>query len=158
VLPTHKAVRELLTDRTGRSVTLAPAVFYGPGPGDRPTYAVYVDPRMRTGAVVVWDLTLSVLTGAALATIPVGGTETERQQRSLAPTTRHHLHDLLEEFAGLLTPPGGPPLHLYEMYPPGVAPPGDVSAYAGALGRRLDLKVTIAGYGTGRLSLVSLAG
>lgn len=156
MLPTHKAVRELLSDRTRRTVTLAPAVFYSPGPGERPTYAVYVDPHMRTGAVLVCDLDLSVLAGAAVATIPVGGTEHEREQRSLAPATRQHLRDLLEALGPLLSPTAGEPLHLYEMYPPGEAPPADVPGYACVLGRRLDLKVTISGYGTGRLSLVSL--
>ena len=40
---------------------------------------------------------------------------------------------------------------------PMVAPPHDVAAMGQVLGRRLDLTVSIAGYGQGRLSIVCVA-
>jgi hypothetical protein len=153
-LPTHKDVRDLLTARSGRTVTLAPAVPYAPAPGEPATYAVYVDPQMRTCAVAMCDLRLSVLAGAAAATIPVGGTEAEMESRSLAPTTEHHLHELLEALASLLEDPAGLSVRLHAMYPPGVEPPSDIPAYARAVGRRMDLEVAISAYGGGRFSLV----
>ena len=152
MLPTHKAVRDLLTERTGRGVTLAPALPYAPGSQERATYAVFVDAQLRTHAVVVCDLTLSVLLGAASAMVPVGGTESEISQRWLAPATTRHLRELMEELAGLLDPGGG--LRLHDMYVPGVEPPSDIPAYAHSLGRRMDLEVAISAYGRGRLSVV----
>lgn len=153
-LPTHKDVRDLLAARIGRGVTLAPGVPYVPGPREPATFGVYVDRQMRTVAVVTCDLELSVLAGAAIATIPVGGTEAELAQRALEPTTRGHLRGLLEGFTPLVRGDADTSTHLHAMYPPGVEPPTDIPAYAAVLGRRLDLEVTISAYGTGRLSLV----
>lgn len=152
MLPTHKAVRDLLAERTGRGVTLAPALPYAPGSRDRATYAVFVDAALRTHAVVVCDLTLSVLLGAASAMIPVGGTEAEIAQRWLAPGTTRRLREVIEGFTGLLSPAGE--LRMHDLYVPGVEPPTDIPAYAHSLGRRLDLEVAISAYGQGRLSVV----
>ena len=153
-LPTHKDVRDLLAARTCRGVTLATGVPYVPAPSEPATFAVYVDRRMRTLAVVACDLELSVLAAAAIATIPVGGTEAELAQGVLEPTSRQHLHDLLEALTPLVQGGGDAEVRLHAVYPPGVEPPTDIPAYAAVLGRRLDLEVTIAAYGTGRLSLV----
>jgi hypothetical protein len=152
MLPTHKAVRDLLSDRTGRAVSLAPALPYAPGSRERVTYAVFVDAQLRTRAVAVCDLTLSVLLGAAGARIPVGGTEAEIARQWLAPGTTRHLRRLMEELAALLDASGE--VRLHEMYVPGVQPPTDVPAYAHTLGRRLDLEVEVSSYGGGRLSVV----
>lgn len=154
MLPTHKAVRDLLADRTGRGVALAAALPFAPGSRERVTHAVYVDPQLRTRAVVVCDLALSAILGAACATVPVGGIERELAQRWLAPVTAQHLRALLEDLTGVLRPPQGTVLRLHEMYAPGVEPPSDIPAYAHSLGRRLDLEVAVSAYGSGRLSIV----
>ena len=153
-LPTPKDVRDLLTVRIGRTVTIAPSVPYAPAPDERATYAVYVDQQIRTCAVVACDPALSILAGAALAKIPVGGVEDELARRSPGPMTREHLQDLLEAFGPWFESPGGSPVRLHAAYPPGTEPPSDVPAYARTLGRRLDLEVTIPAYGSGLLSLV----
>ncbi len=48
----------------------------------------------------------------------------------------------------------GRQLRLYATYAPGQLPPLDVMTVVRKLGRRVDLAVTVAGYGTGHLGLV----
>jgi hypothetical protein len=59
--------------------------------------------------------------------------------------------------AALFAAGGQPHLRLHGVYPVGAPAPADVVAFAGVLGRRIDLETTIASYGVGRLSLVRLA-
>jgi hypothetical protein len=154
VLPTHKAVRQLVHDVTGRSVTVAPAAPLAPGAGDHATLAVYVDQHLRTEAVALCDLDLAVYVGAAARTIPVGGTEAERASRCLTERTASAVRTLFEQLAELMAPLEGAAPLLHGVYPAGEEAPSDVVAYACALGRRVDLEVTVSAYGSGRLSVV----
>lgn len=154
MLPTHKAVRDLLAGATRRSVTVGRAQPFAPDPGAGATFGVYVDDRMRTLAVVACDVPMSVLTGAAVATVPVGGVESELADRSPSVRTTEALRGVLAELAALLRPAGGAEAVLHAIYPPGVAPPSDLVTYVRTVGQRLDLEVSISGYGRGVMSLV----
>ncbi|HET7328547.1 MAG TPA: hypothetical protein VFJ14_14820 [Nocardioidaceae bacterium] len=153
-LPTTKALRDLLLDLLGRDVEVAPTEPYAPEADERATSAVYVDDSMHTSAVMVADLPFSAYAGAAIGLVPVGGAKAAIEDRELAPTVRDNLYEVLNICASLLNGEGRPHVKLHTMYEPGAWPPADVSAYAKALGRRLDLTVDIAGYGSGRLSIV----
>lgn len=153
-LPPGKAVRDLLLDLLGRNVDVAPGDPYAPEGGERATLAVYVDDAMRTRAVAVADLPLSAYAGAAIGLIPAGGAEAAIEDRALSTAIEENLYEVLNICAALLNVEGAPHVKLYAMYGPGTVPPVDVSGFARAIGRRLDLQVTVTGYGVGRLSLV----
>ena len=153
-LPAPKEVRDLLAGRLGRAVSLASGVPYAPAALEPATYAVFVDEHLDTRAVVACDLPMSVHAGGAIATIPAGGLEAELGRGALTHATGRHLEGLLEGFVPLLDPTGEESVRLHAVYLPGEQPPSDIPAYVRALGRRLDLVVTVAGYGEGRLSLV----
>jgi hypothetical protein len=154
MLPSHKAVRELLAEATGRAVTVAPAEPFAPGPDAAATFGVYVDERMHTRVVVACDLELSALLGAAIRTVPPGGVEGELADRRLSPGTADALRGLLGGLAELLRPASEEQVSLHAMYPPGEEPPGDLLTYVRTRGGRLDLAVTVGGYGGGVLALV----
>jgi hypothetical protein len=153
-LPPTKSVRDLLLDLLRRRIDLCPGHPYAPERGERATLAVYVDDAMRTRAVAIADLPFSAYAGAAIGLITSGSAEAAIDTKALPAPIRENLRELLNACASLLEAEGVPHVRLYEMYPPGTTPPIDVSGYARAVGRRLDLEVTVAGYGAGRLSIV----
>jgi hypothetical protein len=154
MLPSRKDVRDLLEARTGCPVRLTPAVPYAPSAYERAAFAVYVDQQMRTRAVVTCDLTMATLTGAAMGRFPAGRAEEERRGGTLTAAVRRQLEDLLVDFASVLRPTDGRSLRWYSTYLPGAEIPTDVPAYAHVMGQRLDLRVSLSGYGTGRMSVV----
>jgi hypothetical protein len=151
MLPARKAIKELLVERLGRRVDLAPGVPFAPAPGEGATFAVFVDSSLRTRAVAACDLAFSAYAGAAVATVPAGGAEQAIDLRRLEPGLEAGLRTVFEDLAALLAG-----AHLHAVYAAGAMPPSDIPAYAGVLGHRLDLAVTISAYGPGRFSLVCL--
>ena len=68
--------------------------------------------------------------------------------------TAENFAEVLSIGSTLLNHDGAPHVRLYGSYPPGENPPADIAGLLHGLGRRLDLQVTISGYGTGTLSVV----
>jgi hypothetical protein len=67
---------------------------------------------------------------------------------------RDNLYEVLNIFSALFNKPGTPHLKIQSMYPPGEAPPLDLGVMLKSLGMRLDLEVTVAGYGSGKIAVV----
>ncbi|MBO9520199.1 MAG: hypothetical protein J7518_01575 [Nocardioidaceae bacterium] len=155
--PSPKDVLDLLEGLLGRDVTVDLTSPYSPEPGDRAAHAVYVDDRLTVRAVAVCDLAFSAYAGAAIGLVPPGGAQDAVAERLLTPSMEENLYEVLNVCAALLNAEGHPHVKLYAMHSPMTAPPQDVAAMGQVLGRRLDLSVTIAGYGQGRLSIVGVA-
>ena len=155
MLPTRKSVRDLLESRLDRDVALSTGGYFAPSLQQRAAFAVYVDPRMATPAVVNCEHTLWVLAAAAMGRFPRGHDLAELEERAVSAATERQLEGLFHELTALLDPRGREELRLYATYSPGSVPPADVPAHAAVLGPRDDLQVAISAYGTGRLSLVA---
>ena len=56
-------------------------------------------------------------------------------------------------FTSLLNKEGADHLKMYQTYLPGNPPPTDAAGYLLAIGRRLDLRVEVGGYGGGKFSM-----
>lgn len=157
VMPHPKAVRDLLIDLLGRRVEVQVSEPYGPPANAPATFAVYVGDRLRTAAVAAVDLRLSATLGAAVALIPPGGVEIAIEEETLSPTLTANLRGVLDACADLLNAQEGrPPVTLHAVYPPGSMAPSDVPVFAQTRGSRLDLSVSIGGYGEGRLCFVGV--
>jgi hypothetical protein len=156
-LPTTKEIRDLLAGLLGRETTLAPTAPYAPRPEEAASVAVYVDDQLRITALVVCDLRLSAYAAAALGLVPAGGAEDAIAEGRLPDTLAENLYEVLNVGASLFNAPGAEHLRLYELHPAGPALPPAVRIQALTLGRREDLTVEIAGYGSGRLSVVLVA-
>lgn len=151
--PASLAVRNLIEDLLGRDVTVSPA---DPPRGEdlgTSVLAVYVDDGLRLSAVLVLDLALAAYAGAALGLMPVGGAEDCIDEKLLSPPLAENVTELCNVLTGLLNREGAPHRRLYQVHLPGAALPADVASHALALGSRLDLRVEVARYGTGRLWL-----
>ncbi len=156
-LPAPKHVRDLLDEQLERAVQVAPTSPYAPHGTRARTLAVYVDARLRAHAVLAADLPFSVYAAAAAARVPAGATPAVLAEGWLGPQLLSRLTALLEAASSLFRAGPAGAVTLHGIYPPAQAAPPDVTAYAAALRRRLDLQVRISGYGAGRLSIVSAA-
>lgn len=153
-LPQPKQVRELFADLLGREVTLTPAPPFAPGPDTPASVAVYVDDQLRISALIVCDLTLSAHAGAAIGLVPVGGATAAIDDGKLGDVLGENLYEVLNIAASMFNVAGADHLRLHALHPAG--PPLDPQLRISTLtlGRREDLSVDIAGYGSGALSIV----
>lgn len=152
-LPAAKVVRDLLHDLLGREVTITqqdrpPAV-----PPPESAVAVYRDDAGYAAAVVVADLALSAYAGAGLALMGKDIADQAIVGRSLPPLLAENLHEVLNIVGALFNTHR--PVRLSTVHLPGEMAPMQVSDQAASFGRpRIDLDVSISGYGTGQMSVV----
>ena len=144
----------MLGDMLGRDITVAPRDAYTPTLTDRHSVAVYVDDQNQMAAVAALDLPLSVWIGAAIGLVPPGGAEDQVDEGELTAAVRDNLHEVLNILAALFNKPGTPHLRIYSMHAPGEPVPSDVALLVKSIGNRLDLDVTVGGYGSGKLGIV----
>jgi hypothetical protein len=151
-LPTRHAVRSLIGDLVGREVELTDG---DPLPA-RPTnvVAIYVDDRTSLMAAIVVDLAGAARLGGALGLLPAGGVDDAIDDKDLHALLRDNCYEVLNVLANVFNVPGAPHVRLYAMYGPDDAVPADVAALAYAVGGRMDVILSIAGYGDGCLSVV----
>ncbi len=155
-LPQPKQVRDLLADLLGRDVTLSPSAPYAPGPDTACSVAVYVDDSLRISALIACDLTVSAYAGAAIGLVPIADADAAIAEGRLTETLAENLYEVLNIAASMFNVEGADHLRLHVLHPAG--PPLDPQMRISTLtlGRREDLTVEIAGYGTGVLSVVLL--
>lgn len=153
-LPSTMAVREMLMDMLGRDVTVSPSKPWAPSPGDPGAVAVYLDDGMRLRALIACNLELSVALGASIALIPAKAAAECVAEGRLTADMTENLNEVLNILAALFNLPDGPHVKLYALHDPGTKPPEDISGQLRTYGKRADLKVEVAGYASGRFSLV----
>ena len=151
VLPNPKDVRDLFEGLFGKEVTVSPGNPVSLN--DKAAVAVYVDPTMATTAVVLVDLRLGAWLAGALALLPKGGLEDAIDDGELYPMHVEALYEVVNIAASMFNGEGVNHSKLYKLYAPGEAVPGDVAGLAAAF-NRIDLRVDVAGYGQGDLSIV----
>lgn len=153
-LPGPFEVRELLEDLLGRQVTVETSAPLAPGPRRPATFGVYVDDTLLIRAMICLDLPLSAYAGAAIGLVPPKVAEEAVALQQLTPLLTENLGEVLNIAVTLFNQDNSDHLRLHAVYPAGSPPPGDVHGAALTLGRRTDLSVSVAGYGSGALSLV----
>lgn len=153
-LPVPKQIRDLLAELLDREVTLSPSSPLAPTPKNPCTIGVYVDDLLQVTSLIGFDLGLSAHAGAAIGLVPVGGAEAAIEEGILNDTLRENVYEVLNIAASLFNVEGATHVRLYDVHHAGIAVPPDVLARSLTLGRREDLAVEVAGYGSGRLSVV----
>jgi hypothetical protein len=147
-------IRELFADLLGKEVTFEPAPPFAPGPNTPAAVAVYTDDSLLVRALICLDLPLAAYAGAAIGLVPVTGAETAIEERKVEGTLHENLAEVFNIATSLFNKQGHTHLKLYAVHPAGGGLPADVQARALTLGRREDARITVGGYGTGRLSIV----
>ena len=152
-LPTNKAVLDLLQGLLGRGITVAPGAPVTPTPSRPTAFATYVDPGYGLNAVVLIDLPLAAWCAGALALLPKGGCEDSVEEGELSEMQVEVLHEVVNVAASLFNAGGVLHSKLDRLYAPGEAVPADIAALTGST-NRLDLDVSVTGYGSGSLSII----
>lgn len=155
-MPTTRELRELLTMLVGRDCKFEPADEHMT-PETKPGILVgtYVTAQNRGGAIVALDSWAAARLGAAIALIPAGTAEAAGESGNLPESLRENASEVLNVISSLFNAEDAPHLKLAEVHDTARgAVPGDVASWLRGNTRRLDLKVDVAGYGEGRLSVV----
>ena len=155
-IPDPKPVRDLLGDLLGRQVEVRPGEPLSPEDAELTTMAVYVDDTLTMRLVGVADLPFAAYAGAAIGLVPPGGAEIAIEERSMPASVQENFYEVLNICAALFNVDEAPHVKLHAVHFPGEQVPPQATTLACVLGRRLDLEVDIAGYGTGRLSFVGM--
>lgn len=154
LLPSPKDVREMVEGLLGREVTVAPGRPVVPTAEARAGIGVYVEDNLSLAAVAAADLALCAFAGSALGLIPAPTAEGAVEDGALSPAMWENFAELLNIAASLLNADGAPHVRLYSTNPPEQLPANDVGELLRGFGHRIDLTLTIAGYGSGALSIV----
>jgi len=151
-LPSRHMVRSLLEDLVGRSVDLKDG---NPMPAKTTNlFAVYVNDRVATAAVVLVNLELAARLGGALGMLPKGGVDDAIAERDLYPMLRDCCFEVLNVLASIFNAANAQHVRLYDMYGPGGSVPGDIQSFASMSGNRIDVRISVAGYGDGLMSVI----
>lgn len=153
-LPHPKDVRDMLEELLGRDVELQTGPPVVPSRAVSAAVGVYVDDRLGLRAITVADLPFAAHAGASVGLVPRGGAEASVEDGELAPNLAENFAEVVNIMAALFNLPGQPHVKLDGYHLPGEALPTDVGALTAAYVNRLDLAVSIAGYGSGGLSFV----
>jgi hypothetical protein len=116
--------------------------------------AVYVDDHLAMYAVALLDLPLAAACGAALGLLPPRVVETCLVANALADAIADNVAEIMNVMTAILTGSDAEHLRLHRVYRPEELLPSDVATLASTLGRRIDVGLTVAGYGGGQLSMV----
>ena len=154
-LPAALEVRELLEGLLGREVDGT----VGTGAVDPTQHpgamvGVYVDDTLGLRALVLFDLALSAHVGASIALVPPKAAAQVVEDGLLTPNLYDNTAEVLNVAASLFNHEGAPHVRLYEAYAPREMLPADVARWVLAYVARLDMELTVAGYGSGRLSVL----
>lgn len=152
VLPAPKDVRDLFEGLLGKDITVAagdPVSL-----NDGAAMAVYVDPQLHPKAVCLLDLPLAAWCAGALPLLPKGGLQDAVDEGELSEMHLEVLHEVVNVAASLFNGAGVTHSKLHRLYAPGESVPADLALLAAAF-NRIDLKVDVAGYGPGALSIVA---
>ena len=158
-LPDRKQIKDLFEGLLGRDVAIGDASApLTPDVRPSPAFAVYVDDSGRMSAVAMMEFSLVAFTGASLALIPAGGAEAAIEDKVMPTNLMENTAEVLNVLAAPLGDASGVHQRLERTYTPEDALPPELAAVAATIGAREDVSIEIAGYGSGRLAVVSAPG
>ncbi len=152
-LPPIKLIKDVIDGLLGKEVAVAPADALTPPDSVGGAIAVYIDDSDHLGAVAGWDLALAANVGAAVALVPAGAAADAIEEQYLPENLLENLSEVSNVLASVFQIPGNPHLRLSQMYRPINSADNDAVNLLYALGNRIDLKVDVPNYGSGRLAV-----
>jgi len=155
-LPPVKLIKDVLDGLLGKDVTTMPGDAMTSTDAAGGVLAIYVDDRNAMKAVAGWDLPAAVRVGAAVGLVPRGGAEDAIDEKYVPANLLENLGEVSNVLASVFQIPGNPHLRLHETYCPVAAAPNDAYDLLFRLGNRIDLKIDVPNYGTGRFALSML--
>ncbi|WP_323792674.1 hypothetical protein [Nocardioides sp.] len=153
-LPAPKELRDLFHDVLAKDVALRPGPPFAVSDFYPASIASYVDDTLTVRAVVALDLPLSAFAGAAVALLPGASATSAIQLGAVSGALAEGVNEICSAMTSLFSSATSRPLRLYAAHVAGSPLPADARMRTQVLGRRQDVFVDVAGYGTGRLAVV----
>lgn len=154
-LPLPESVHRMFTDLLGKQVVVKKATPFVVGPATLGIVAAYVHDSGQIGALAVCDLAWACHGGAALMLLPPSTSADAVKSGKFTETIVDNIREVLNVAASLFIHEERPHVRLREIHIlPGKLP----EAVAKVLQRpaaRMDLELTVQGYGAGRMTLLT---
>lgn len=115
---------------------------------------VFIANGEAPGAVYLLDLELAAALGAALVMMPAGLVKESVQDKAMFPGLVDNSFEVLNVMSRLVNRAGGIHYKIREQVLTGVALAPDAAAVVENHTQRIDLKLSVDGYGSGRLTIV----
>jgi hypothetical protein len=152
-LPPVKLIKDVIDGLLGKDVDTSPADPLTSTDAAGGVLAVYVDDSNTMRAVVGWDLPAAVRVGAALGLVPPAGANDAVEEKFVPQNVLENLGEVSNVLASVFQVGSNPHLRLYESYCPVAAAPDDATELMFRIGMRIDLRLDVPNYGTGRFAL-----
>lgn len=155
--PEGDAISELIGMLVGKKVVVKPGRELSPSARDIGAQGVYIFDDGEIAAVVLTDIAFSGSTGAALSLLNANVVQQAMRSGELNDMLQENIQEVLNIGASWFNAPYRPHVKFREQ---AVAPaplPDDAEGVVWDYDRRLDLKVEIAGYPVGTISLLEAA-
>jgi hypothetical protein len=154
-MPLPESVQRMLADLLGKPVTAKKAAPGGLSTAKPGVVAHYVYDSGVTGSLILCDLALSSYAGAALMLLPPAAAVEGVKAGKMNETIVENIREVLNICASLFIYEDKAHVRLRELYPlPGTTTP-EVAKILTRPSARLELDVTITGYGAGKIALLT---
>ena len=137
----------------GLSVKLGPKLDVSPKATS--FFGVYVSDDGKPVALCGCDLAFATNSGAALSMLPPNAAKEAAKDKALTPVMLANLHEVMNICTRLMLRDESPHLKLRELCETTALPP-HAAAIAGAPKGRIDFEISIAKYGAGVLSVMTV--
>ncbi|HEX2902117.1 MAG TPA: hypothetical protein VHO01_01560 [Jatrophihabitans sp.] len=155
-LPSNKDIKDLLEGMLGRDVSLEPAATTLSSTDTIGSLiATYCDDDSRTRAVLGWSIDAGAHVGAAIGLVPAPLAKEMAAEQFLRLDIADNLAEVSNVMAALFDKPGNPHVRMQDRYCPAASAPAELSSFLYTNADRLDLDITVKGYGSGKLALVT---
>jgi hypothetical protein len=144
----------MFSDLVGKKVTgtdCEPGELAG---ADATLRGVFVADAQAQGALYLIDLELAAALGAALVMMPAGLVRESVSDKALVPALVENCFEVLNVASRLVNRAGGVHYKLREQVLPGAALPEDAAGVLDGHTQRVDLELSVEGYGGGRLVIL----
>jgi hypothetical protein len=151
-LPPAHAVAKLIGDLIGRPVTAKTAPLANIEPKAR-AVAAYVDESNALRAVAMCDIAVGASLGAALVMIPPAAVDDCIKAKEIDGMMSENLYEVFNVLSAIFPKNGGPRLLLRALH--ATEMPDDVTAALAKPGARMDVEMSVGGYRSGRMAIIT---
>jgi hypothetical protein len=158
-LPIQEALRDFFTDLLGKGAAADKAkelkVKMGEGAPEL-IVSVWEDKYGRVGALCISELMLAAIAGSALVLAPAAVLNDVEKERQLPENIADNYYEVVNILTSVLNTPNTPHLKLTQQYfHPVDELPDDVVRIIEMPGQRRDFDLTVEGYGSGKISILT---
>lgn len=154
--PNETEARQMLAMLFGNDLEIAPVDALATEADSGHAAAVFVTDEGLPVTACVCDLNFAAFAGSALTRIPPGGAEDAAKSGKLTDNMLGNLNEVMNICSRLFMNGSSPHLRLDKLYASISEIPDDARALVDSITGRLDLKVSIPGYGDGHLSFLAI--